>query len=192
MKLNSNKALLELPDQDTLIECFKEEIEPSIDEFKAWYSMSAKTFISTDPIFTNSYTSKSTIITEIFPTTDGKLAYYKGEVSDEGEHHGAGLRIFPFEQIVEGYYINGRICGEHKYLAYQRDNSNKIQFRMFAKCLYLEKKGYYGYFQFYTQNGNVIKEGYQKDNDLLGEQKIYLQNIIQYGKTTDEGEDKLY
>ena len=74
-------------------------IGSNIDEFKAWYSMSTKTFTSTDPLFTEEYISKNEIVAQTYTASNGKLMYRINEVNEKGERHGVCLTIIPFVQI---------------------------------------------------------------------------------------------
>ena len=163
----------------------KDQIGADIDAFKTWYSLSRTTFKSTDPLFTNNYIPKAKIVTKIV-TIAGVKSYYKGEVDDEGERHGAGLTIIPFEVISEAYYKNGFSCGECKYVRYEKNDSGQIQFGSFVKHFYERRIGQTGFYQLHTQNGRVIKEGYQKNKRYYGEQKLNSNNKIQYCKWIDE------
>ena len=84
--------------------------------------------------------------------------------------------------IQEGYYKNGFICAERKYVKYTKNESGQIQFQQSAKRCSNERTKFIGFYQFYNQNGRVIKEGYEKDCELYAEQKIYSHNQIQYAK----------
>ena len=111
-----------------------------------------------------------------------ELSYYKGEVDDKGQFHGVGLLITPFKQIEEAFWKNGSVCGQRKYVLFEENNEGQVQFKMFGKSYYDNKLGWTGHFQLYNHNGRVIHEGYQKDYDYCGEQKLCSHNNIEYAK----------
>ena len=191
-KLKSKKALLELPDDDTLIKYFKDYTGLDIDAFKAWYLECTNTFTSIDPLITEDYVLNSKIVTKTYTTSDGRLAYYKGEVNDQGQCHGAGLVISPFTQITEGYYKDGHRYGERKYVKYQKNRIGQAKFKFFKKYTYFQGMGYYGYYQVLSQNGHLIKDGYQKNLNYSGERKRYDRNFKQYGKRIERNVDSWY
>ena len=80
---HNNKALLELPDEDVLLEYFKDEIESNTETLKAWYSVSTATFMTIDPIFNKNCVPKTEIVTKAIRKLANKL-YYKGEVNEDG------------------------------------------------------------------------------------------------------------
>ena len=92
------------------------------------------------------------------------------------------MSIIPFERIQEAYWENGFVCGQIKYVLYEKNWSGQIQFIQFAKCFWRERIGLAGYYQKYDQNGRVIREGYEKDSKYVGEHKLFLDNQIEYGK----------
>ena len=185
-KSQSKKALLELPDEDILIEFFMEDIQTKIDEFKAWYRESSKIYTSIDTLFTQDYAPDTEIVTQRQIIKLGYLACYKGQMKDKRYRHGIGLLIVPFDRIQESYFQNGNPYGKMKYVKYSKNNEGQIQFKTFTKRNYFSNtKGFHGFYQFYTQNGDVIEEGYEKQSKHLGEQKLRSENSIQYGKTTE-------
>ena len=76
--------MLNWPDEDTLIECFKDEIGSDIEKFKTWYSLSLKTMWSTEPLFTEDYVLNYKVVTQIYTTMNGNKAYYKGGIDCKG------------------------------------------------------------------------------------------------------------
>ena len=51
------------------------------------------TFITINPVLTKKYVPKTRIVSTSFKRSDNKKAYYKGELNDENNRHGAGLMI---------------------------------------------------------------------------------------------------
>ena len=89
--------------------------------------------------------------------------------------------------ITECYLQNGKEHGAIKYVLWGRDKSNQIQLKQFVKGELFEGKGYCGYYQIYTNNGHVKKEGYEKGTRKFGEQKFYSQHSIDYGNRNTQG-----
>ena len=176
---SQNKAFIELPDEDLLIEFLKDEIGSNIDQFRAWYRISKKTFTSIDPLFGKDYVQRSRIATLIYTLKSGKLVYHIGEINDLGKSHGVGLMIVPFELISEAYYQSGYICGRQKYLMYHVRPWGEIQFRKFMISSKMHRKTN-GYYQELTKNGDVTQEGYCRSHKYGGEIKSYSDNSKKY------------
>ena len=144
-----------------------------------------------EPLFTNDCIPKTKIIEKIFTVSESKL-YYKGELNGNGERHGIGLWIIPFKQIYEAHFQNGAVSGELRYIYYDSNRCDNIQFKRFAKCYWQKRIGYTGRYQFYDQNGSVFEEGYLKNSQCKGEQKRYLPNSIEYASIIYTGEPLKY
>ena len=140
----NKKVLVELPSVNSLQEFFHDKIGSNIDTFKAWYSVTMMTFTSVNPIYTNDTILKTEVVTKRINEFDNKI-YYKGEVNDEGEPHGVGLMIIPFEEISEGYYQYGFSCGRKKYVLYDENESGQIKFVQLVKHFGIMRTGYPGY-----------------------------------------------
>ena len=187
---SQNKAFIELPDEDLLIEFLKDEIGSNIDQFRAWYRISKKTFTSIDPLFGKDYVQRLRIATQIFPLKSGKLVYRISEINDLGKSHGVGLMIVPFELISEAYYQSGHICGRQKYLKYHVHPWGEIQFSAFMISSRMHGK-INGYYQKLTRNGDVTREWYCKNHKSAAEIIRYSNNLKKYGKAID-GHDNIW
>ena len=186
----NTKSFFELPHEEELQEAFKNQVRSNTDTFKDWYSVSTMTFMSIDPIVTKDYIKTNPILTKVDQSRDG-LVYFKGEVNDKHRPHGAGIKIVPFKYILEAYFDDGEVCGQEKILWYA-NYFGEIRFTKFKKHTWNSLTGFNGFYQTLTQDGDIIREGYEKGHRIVAETRMHHDSCKIFGKSQALGPEQWY